>query len=90
MYAQLDRSKKKKKPKAAPATATTGPVYQDPNAIEHEAAPGTGDTYAIPDKPKRGGSRKTQEELDAMYSLPDKSKKNINQEVFHCYCEHFV
>ena len=64
---------------------------QDPNAIKHEAAGEGGDMYAIPDKtkPKKGSKKKTapeppkptEEELQQMYSVPDKSKKAQNQGV---------
>ena len=60
---------------------------QDPNTIAHETAGEGGDMYALPAKPKKGSKKKTapeppkptEEELQQIYSLPDKSKKAQSQ-----------
>ena len=65
-------------------------VYQDPNTIQRQAAPTTGDLYAQPDKPARHQQKQQAMELPTyqdpstiqheaaatgdMYALPDKSK----------------
>ena len=52
---------------------------QDPNTIEHKQGPETGDLDAVTEKkPKKKSNKaeeKSDEELAAMYSVPDKTKK---------------
>ena len=60
---------------------------KDPNTIKHETVGEGGDMYALPAKPKKGSKKKTapeppkptEEELQQIYSLPDKSKKAQSQ-----------
>ena len=73
----------------SPATLT-GAMYQDPNTIQRQAAPTTGNLYARPDKPARHQQKQQAMELPTyqdpstiqhqaaatgdMYALPDKNK----------------
>ena len=72
------------------SATSTGAVYQNPNTIQHQAAPTTGDLYAQPDKPARRQQKQQAMELPTyqdpstiqrqaaatgdMYALPDKNK----------------
>jgi hypothetical protein len=51
---------------------------QDPNSIEHKPAPETGVLYAVTENKANQVSAKgpSADEVSAMYSVPDKSKKN--------------
>ena len=54
-------------------------MLQDPNSIEHKKAPETGDLYAVTEKKPKKGSEKgipPDDKLAAMYSVPNKSRKN--------------
>ena len=70
---------------------SAGAMYQDPNTIQHQAPPTTGDLYAQPDKPARHQQKQQAMELPTyldpstiqrqaaatgdMYALPDKIPK---------------
>ena len=70
---------------------SAGAMYQDPNTIQRQAAPTTGDLYAQPDKPARHQQKQQAMELPTyqdpntiqrqaapsgdMYALPDKIPK---------------
>ena len=72
------------------SSTSTGAMYQDPNTIQRQAAPTTGDLYAQPDKPARHQQKQQAMELPTyqdpstiqhqaaatgdMYALPDKNK----------------
>ena len=72
------------------SATSTGALYQDPNTIQRQAAPTTGDLYARPDKPARHQQKQQAMELPTyqdpstiqrqaaatgdMYALPDKNK----------------
>ena len=69
---------------------STGAMYQDPNTIQRQGIPTTGDLYAQPDKPARHQQKQQAMELPTyqdpstiqhqaagtgdMYALPDKNK----------------
>ena len=73
------------------SATSTGAMYQDPNTIQRQAAPTTGDLYAQPDKPARHQQKQQAMELPTyqdpntiqrqaapsgdMYALPDKIPK---------------
>ena len=72
------------------SATSTGAMYQDPNTIQRQAAPSTGDLYARPDKPARHQQKQQAMELPTyqdpstiqhqaaatgdMYALPDRNK----------------
>ena len=54
-------------------------THKEPDTIKHEFAPGTHDEYAVNQKKTMKEPPKSQEELDALYTFPDKSKAKKNK-----------
>lgn len=46
---------------SGPPPPPSDPLYADPNAIEHQTAPGTGDEYAVVDRKLKKKQKQTYE-----------------------------
>ena len=74
-----------RKPKKQPAPEETGATYQAPESIQRQPAPESRQLYTVIDQTSRKGSQKkpaeprakNEEEIAAMYSVPDKSRKEV-------------